>query len=389
MLEKETELILEILKERTVGLEATSSLSRVVSSDIPGSVKSFIEAEVHHWLAREIASAPHFTRIGETAPQNKKLIRKHIRALGMEYVFSRKEFLDTLDNAVHFVENYLCRPQWTLTHFLFQKESTISSETLRSHLDYVSEYSYLKVLILRYIERKEWNVIERKTFERLVEQIDREVVKQHSGKELALLIRPLYTFLHLSSDFPERTIPLKPILLFFEDKKLTQLRDAIERHCHGEISLLDLSTILERYYDLPDEQEYLEQSEGSDNADDPSSSEISFPRDHESASEQQTPQRNHSLSLTFAGIEQEALPTLDSLITIEQRRMFVQSLFRKDEAYYGTIISSLNDISNWKAASSYLEELFTLNELDPFDSDVVEFTDCIHRRYLREKNERP
>jgi hypothetical protein len=64
------------------------------------------------------------------------------------------------------------------------------------------------------------------------------------------------------------------------------------------------------------------------------------------------------------------------------RSRFVKRLFNRDEDSYEDTISSLNNAGTWREASLILNALYTANGLDPFDPDVVEFTDAIHRRYL-------
>jgi hypothetical protein len=38
-------------------------------------------------------------------------------------------------------------------------------------------------------------------------------------------------------------------------------------------------------------------------------------------------------------------------------------------------------LPTWKEASAYLQQIYEINDLDPYAEDVVEFTDTIHQRY--------
>jgi hypothetical protein len=62
-------------------------------------------------------------------------------------------------------------------------------------------------------------------------------------------------------------------------------------------------------------------------------------------------------------------------------------LFNRNEESYEDVISSLNRSDTWRDASLLLKALYMSNGLDPFDPDVVEFTDAIHRRYLGAERE--
>jgi hypothetical protein len=76
------------------------------------------------------------------------------------------------------------------------------------------------------------------------------------------------------------------------------------------------------------------------------------------------------------------LTDLRVLIQGHTRARFVKRLFDRNEVRYEEVISSLNSCETWRDASLLLNMLFTTNGLDPFDPDVVEFTDALQRRYL-------
>ncbi len=80
--------------------------------------------------------------------------------------------------------------------------------------------------------------------------------------------------------------------------------------------------------------------------------------------------------------EDGSLADLHAIISEGRRSLFIKKIFRKDEAYYNTIIQSLNEAATWKEASQNLNTLFLENNIDPFTAIVVEFTDTIHSRYL-------
>jgi hypothetical protein len=85
----------------------------------------------------------------------------------------------------------------------------------------------------------------------------------------------------------------------------------------------------------------------------------------------------------FAGSESPTrLTDLRVRIQAHNRSRFVKRLFDRNQGRYEDAISSLNRCETWRDASFLLNTLYTTNGLDPFDPDVVEFTDAIHRRYL-------
>jgi hypothetical protein len=79
--------------------------------------------------------------------------------------------------------------------------------------------------------------------------------------------------------------------------------------------------------------------------------------------------------------QSRSLPEIAELITRKQRQRIIRKVFRKDEAYYAGVLSTLNQMGSWDEAASYLQHIFEVNELDPYDRDVIAFTDAVQKRY--------
>ena len=431
MLEKETELILQLLTERTIGARGTIALNQIQSSAIPKNIRRYLHCEVVRWLSSDLRGTPGFSHIPTTTKTGTTVIRSLLQSLAPEYVFSREEFLVTLENAVHFVENYLCRPQWTLEHFVFENNERVGAGTLFTKLDYLTDYSYFLALIERTVRKQKWSEIDRDAFRALIARFDDQVVKQHTARELAMLTKPIYDFLSLEESPPDRPVPLKPILVFFDDKRMRILKEHIERTAEirkrSDLTLLELTEIIEKLYvgagdtATPPgiEQEapaYPDLPKGDDLPVPPTESGTISPSVEEAtvgpATQIQIVQEsdassasigspgspgeetlrpinrvraNPTLSLTFAGLketqETHQLPDLQTLIAGEQRVRFIKNVFKSNEALYTGVLAALNQKLTWKEASVYLDEQYQTSSLDPFDEAVVEFTDAIHRRY--------
>jgi len=252
MLELETDAILKSIVGRTIGESDSVSLKDVVSADIPKGIKVYIQAEVEQGLKAELMASEKFARVGGKSTTATHLMRTFLGTLALEYAFPRDEFLSVLDNAVHFLENYLCRPHWTLEHFLFEDTERISCDTLLEKLQHFTEYAYLITLLERLIRQKGWEDIAIGDFRSLLVVIDDQIVKQHSARELATLARPIFEFLLRGDVSPHNRISLKPLLVFYEDKNMRILKLYLERICQirgkTELSITELAGIIEDLY---------------------------------------------------------------------------------------------------------------------------------------------
>jgi hypothetical protein len=252
MLERETDIIIQILTERTIGSARSLALKDALATDMPKAVKLYLRCEVTRLMEQDLRNAGHFSNLKFTVPLVYQLTKTYTRTLAPEYIFTREEFAALLENAVHFVENYLCRPQWTLTHFLFEKSERVTLDELQSKFEYISEYLYYGKLVEGFLQQKGRQEIEIGDFRSLLAKIDDQIVKQHNPGELAQLTRPMYEFLLLQSEIAEKPIPIKPLIVFFEDKRMSVLKEYIERICQirksEQLTIEQLADIIDDLY---------------------------------------------------------------------------------------------------------------------------------------------
>ena len=492
MLEHETESILATLGGRTIGDRDSILLRGILAADIPRGIKTYIQAETVRSLETELFASPHFSRVDRDASGVHRHARAFIAAMCALYRFPREEYLALLENAVHFLENYLCRPQWTIENFIFESGARMSAQDVIAKLECTVDYAYFRTLIRKILQRRGARDISAEEFRTMLVRIDDQIVKQHNARELALLAKPIFDFLLLRDTPPDISLPLKPILVFFEDKKMNILRDYIESICRirkrTEITLDELTTLVEDLYlgqtaapapppaappeqtepeapsgEAPEEESAVteeptaagapgpedvlspeefrsyeptieiqppsffdfvtEEPDGRD--DDPLPEEPrpqtapplrapgpaprpDAPRAPQEAirpapeaprtpqeesrpapeaprpSAPEKPRIPESYERLFSSSEPlpGGLTDLREIIQGHDRTRFLKRLFDRDEDTYEDTISTLNNCGSWRDAALILNSLYVSKELDPFDPDVVEFTDAIHRRYL-------
>ena len=502
MLEHETDVILEALLARTIGAREAILFGEIQSADIPRGIKTYLQADIVRALESELYASPRLARVQRDAPGVRRQGRAFVASMVATYAIPRAEFLPLMENAVHFLENYLCRPQWTIERFVFESADRVSLGEMTARLDCTVEYAYFRTLIPRVMERRGMREINAGEFRTILGTIDDQIVRQHNARELALLAKPIFDFLLLRDTPPDVSIPLKPILVFFDDKKMKILRDYIESISRirkkEEITLDELTTLVEDLYlgqgepeapapgageGLPAALFAPEPAQPDSATGEPVRSDLAAaePAQHDSATP--GPERHDSVpagpaqkDLTAAGPDRQestaaeeltrsgtphepppsagpgadlnsphteppeahrsgilppesppaaepgdeetdrrvfeptleirmpstfdfmteepdgreevspsdeppALRDIRQMIDVHERSRFVRKLFDRDEEKYEDTITSLNGAADWKAAAKILNSLYLASGLDPFDADVVEFTDAIQRRY--------
>ena len=254
MLERETELIKQIIVESTINARDAIKVNEVLAAAVPRGVKAFVLGQVTRLLEDDLRQSSRLAQITRGVAPTVTAERTLLRSLATEYVLDRNEFLKLIEDTVHFLENYLCRPQWTLMQLMFEKQPEISLQELARKFELVVDYAYYGNLVERHVRRQGWTCIRAEHFQELIARIDTEVVKQHSPRELALLTRPIYEFLLFGEVTMNRPIPLGAVLLFYDDKKATGVKEYIERICYvrsrKQLSMNELIGIIEDLYQV-------------------------------------------------------------------------------------------------------------------------------------------
>jgi len=430
MLEKETEHIIETLTERTIGRRESITLKDAITAEMPKAVKVYMRTEVIRWLEADLEAAPRFGKVNRNAPGINQLTGAFLRSLCDAYQFTRNEFLTLLDDAVHFVENYLCRPQWTLENFLFDNAEKVSAEDLFFKLGYTVEYSYFARLIEKLVRQWGWKDVKVEDFRVLISKIDNQVVRQHSPNELAMLTKSMYDFVYMSNAPLTHAIPLDPILLFFEDKKMPALKEHIQKICgirnRSELTLKETIGLIEDFHAEPGKvkkaseekppvpqsapevlpEQPLPKNEPTQEEEPPHKEE---PAETQVAAEepiQEEPERSRAAPSdkteeaiqmaissedtiesfeTRLSAEKSSLPDLNTLMSKRERSRYIRKLFKKDREYFDEIIEELNRTPSWREASQYLTRVYEVNNLDPFAEDVIQFTDTIQSRFANKE----
>jgi hypothetical protein len=397
MLERETEQTIDRVTERTISRRDTILLREVLSSDIPRPVKVYIRSEVVRWLHSDLRSSPRYARVNKNVPGLDQLTQAFLRSLADAYEFSRTDYISIIDDAVHFVQSYACRPQWTLENFVFDKATVLPVDEVMSRLDYTYDYAYFKRLIAKVIAQWKWREVRFDDFRMLVSRIDAQIVKQHSSLELAQLTKPIYDFVTQADASAHQAVPIEPLLVFFEDKRLINLKRHIEAVCNNrnrsELTIAELGGFIgdlaarSPEAAVTPERETLYGTPATDRPGEPAISEADMNTvDAEIAAGAGTaaPEADPLGGLEpVSPVPAPGLPDLQKMIPSKSRTKFIRKVFRKDTDYYNAVIAELNAAATWQAASGYLRDFFALNKLDPFAEVVVEFTDLIHSRYGR------
>jgi hypothetical protein len=385
--EQEIDQILATVRARTIGEDESITLRQVLNAAIHPAIKAYCRSEVEKILEEERATEHRSKRFPYSLSEVISLQKQIDVLLVQHYEFTQDEFDRVLDEAVHFEFNYLCRPQWTLLNYVVGERRRVGMSEVERKLTRCVDYQYFPELIRRYSVDRGLAELTYEEFRSLLERIDREVVRRHRVDELAGMTRSLMSFVdfgkaspHGSDDQP--TLPTNAAIVFFEDKHLDEIKARLEherdKNHRMVMTLADLAAVLREVWSDP---------EGSEPVPEVS---VSLEEPMVEAAPV-APLPTVELGLTPAtGVEVEpnailpatTLPDLQDLFSPTDVKRFVKSIFHKDDAAFRTALDDLNRFTAWEDASHFLDDLFVLQNIDPFSEEAVEFTDRVYARYF-------
>ncbi|MGA7160141.1 MAG: hypothetical protein WBZ48_04010 [Bacteroidota bacterium] len=377
MFEKETEQLIALIRQTTIGETKAIGLREIFESNIPSNVKVFFRAEVEWMLNGERKPEPRSAKFNCNLPEI-AMLQDQINALLIHnFVFSKPDFEATLDKGVHFTLNYLCRPQWTLNSFLFEESARASTQQMLVKLRYCRDYAYFPEILRSYIQQRG---IEEMTLEEgrnLIARIDAEVVKNHSSVELARMTQPLYDFVAFarshSMSATAKTIPTRALMYFFDDKKMAAIHERLSRERETnnlkELSYGQLVNLIEKIQ-TGDEHAHLfdETAEPLPALDDVS---LELPP---------LPPQTREPDVTFR-IPSEPPKPIPPLFSLEEERSIIKHVFHQNEEQFRAAVKEVLAASTWDEAALAIDHFFLMNDVELFSKEAILFTNRVQSRF--------
>ncbi|HTX18757.1 MAG TPA: hypothetical protein VMG34_08860 [Bacteroidota bacterium] len=383
MFEKETEQLMTAVRQATIGDRKSIGLREVFESSIPGNVKVFFRSEVESLLDAEQKGAPPSSRFAHDLPEVLMLREQIATLLVHNFIFTKEDFDATLDKCVHFMLNYLCRPQWTLNSFLFEETGRAPASLILRKLRYFRDYGYFPDIMRKYLGQRNITELTLEEGRNLIARIDAEITREHSSLELAQMTMPLYEFVgyarsHELSATP-RTVPTRALIYFFDDKKMAPLCERLtrERDVVGnkEIGFHRLINLIEQVRTGDDHARLVNEDSEPLPAADETSAGLPGLEGREGSGAMEEEKRH------------EVPKPLPPAFSLEEERSIIKHLFRHDEAAFRAAMEEVLEAGTWDEAAHAIDHYFVMNDVEPFTKEAILFTNRLQSRFT-EKNVR-
>ncbi|OGB63774.1 MAG: hypothetical protein A2Y94_00585 [Caldithrix sp. RBG_13_44_9] len=446
MLEKVIDAIISKITREVLSSQMNQiPVNYLMTCNIPDSVKHFFDQEVEIWLREESDKFTSNERFNYDSPEVRVLIDKIFDILKNNATLHVNKFNQLLERAIKLEANYLIRPHQTLTQFLFKNSPVITTMEVYDMLKYFDKLRYYKDALTDYFNLKYLREISQNHFEELISGIDKQVFSKDRLNTTLQTIKAIINFCNEGGE-PSENIPLDILIKAFEDRNLDDYKKLVEKEAHQgkqEFSFSNLEVLLrtgqleskrvetkavqpevsvEEVEDIemakpevlveeisvapeaavPHAKEIpeIEEEEEVEEEEEEVVPEVTTPPVEEFVPEEEaaeemaevaetdrTPRKGSTAADQLANVVSEKikgkyLEDLNNIISQKNRKKFVKKIFKKDEHRYSKFIAYVNQLPNWKKATTAIEEMFYQTGINPYSSIAIEFSDLIYNRYF-------
>jgi hypothetical protein len=161
--------------------------------------------------------------------------------------FSQEYIAKLILHASSFTINYLIRPKWTLSKFVFDESNHKSTNEIKQILNYIFYYKYLIKIITSYINTKKILSMNVEEFEALLNKADKLGVESYLPNIMSTSLKSMAEFFNIG-EVKKFNIPLMAVELFLEEKELFKHLDILNKTFgddeNAKFNIYDLQRIL-------------------------------------------------------------------------------------------------------------------------------------------------
>jgi hypothetical protein len=373
MFEREIKFIYDFNLNKVNKLGPYFTFEQLQNVDLHPAILNYISAEIDYLVFEDRQKllknsvfdysgdviAHHFNEITEEV--------KKIKRFSLEYIAK------LILHATSFTVNYLVRPKWTLTRFIFDEVKYKSSNEIKQILNYVYYYKFVKKIIVSYINTKKILSMNAEEFEELLNRTDKLGMESNLKGIMSSSLISMAEFFNIGQ-MQKTRIPLTAVELYLEEKDLphhlqkitdTFGSDENSRYHIGDYMKILTGVMIEKKEDEPFKQDFLLFEEQ--------------PEEKEVEEAKDTVEEEESNAQFFDEFEEPADDKENAVEETEKTTDEVPSLVSIDESAADTteIISSFDEEVTIKPNTKIRIKVNEDNKIEPVgeeESDTISIT---------------
>jgi hypothetical protein len=248
MFEREIKFIYDFNLNKVNRLGPYFTFEQLNGIDIHPAILNYISAEIDYLIFEDRQNllknsvfdysgekiSNYFNQISEEVKRSKRFSLEYISKLIL--------------HASSFTVNYLIRPKWTLSKFVFDEGDHKTTLEIKQILNYVYYYQYLKKILISYINSKKIISMNSGEFIELLDRVDKLGIETYLPSILSHAVKSMSDFFNIG-EIQKNKIPFLAIEKFLEEKNLNKHLNKIHSVFGDEnsikINIVDLQKTLD------------------------------------------------------------------------------------------------------------------------------------------------
>ena len=247
MFEREIKFIYDFNLNKVNRLGPYFTFEQLSSTDINPAILHYISSEIDFLIfedRQKLLKNSVFDYSGEKISYGFVQISEELKKTKR---FSLEYIAKLILHASSFTINYLIRPKWTLSKFVFDESNHKSTNEIKQILNYIYYYKYLIKIITSYINTKKILSMNVEEFEALLNKADKLGVESYLPNIISTSLKSMAEFFNIG-EIKKFRIPLMAVELFLEEKELFKHLDILNKTFgddeNAKINIYDFQRVL-------------------------------------------------------------------------------------------------------------------------------------------------
>ena len=247
MFENEIKLISAYSLSKVKKLGSVVTFEKLSGAELHPAIITYISAELDYMIHRDRKKL-----LGDSIfDYSGKEVSEHFKIISEQVKKSKKISSDDIGKlvlqAVSFNANYVVRPKWSLTKFIYNDQNFIPVEELNLMLNYLYYYDYIKNVLSAYISKRKVVQLTLTEFDLILNKIDRELFKSNSEELINNALHSIADFFNIGGVDKNR-LALTSVEILLKEKNLMdyllKLRRAVPGVSKKKYEISDIKKIL-------------------------------------------------------------------------------------------------------------------------------------------------
>ena len=219
MFEREIKFIYDFNLNRINKIGSYLTFEQLSSLDIHPAILKYISAEIDFLIfedRQKLLQDSVFDYSGEK-------INGYFNLIGAEIKKSKKLSIEYIEklllHAISFIVNYLVRPRWALSRFLFDKDESKSTAEVNQIINYVYFYNYLTDTLISFLDKKNLISVSQDEVDELIKKIDNFTIESYLPNIIESAVNAMSEFFNIGT-VQQNKISINAVKLFLHEKNL-------------------------------------------------------------------------------------------------------------------------------------------------------------------------